>query len=62
MHRATGGSFEGKFVRDMRRTTVHDDSSTAWGLNAGQEARGFNLQAASGKAAETTATPVQIEV
>ena len=42
MHRATGGSFEGKYVRDMRRTTVHDDSSTAWGLNAGQEARGFN--------------------
>jgi len=44
LHRATGGSFEGKYVRDMRRTTVHDDSSTAWGLNAGQEALGFNLQ------------------
>ncbi|KAL4782356.1 hypothetical protein BJX76DRAFT_332980 [Aspergillus varians] len=33
MHRATGGSFEGKFERDMRRATVHDESSYAWGLN-----------------------------
>ncbi|KAF2474093.1 taurine catabolism dioxygenase [Lindgomyces ingoldianus] len=49
MHRATGGSFEGKFRRDMRRTTVHDDSTTAWGLNAGQEARGFNLQKVMGE-------------
>lgn len=48
MHRATGGSFEGKYVRDMRRTTVHDDSSTAWGLNAGQEAVGFDMQKAMG--------------
>lgn len=64
MHRATGGSFEGKFVRDVRRTTVHDDSSTAWGLNAGQEARGFNLQKAAGvgKATELPVAPTQIEV
>lgn len=33
MHRAAGGSFEGKYARDMRRTTVHDGSSYAWGLN-----------------------------
>ncbi|KAF2453967.1 alpha-ketoglutarate-dependent 2,4-dichlorophenoxyacetate dioxygenase [Lineolata rhizophorae] len=33
MHRAAGGSFEGKYRRDLRRTTVHDDSPTAWGLN-----------------------------
>lgn len=33
MHRATGGSFEGKYVRDMRRATVHDSSIHAWGLN-----------------------------
>jgi alpha-ketoglutarate-dependent 2,4-dichlorophenoxyacetate dioxygenase len=33
MHRAVGGSFEGKYRRDMRRTTVHDGSSQAWGLN-----------------------------
>ncbi|KAL2004712.1 hypothetical protein VTN00DRAFT_3240 [Thermoascus crustaceus] len=33
MHRATGGSFEGKYRRDMRRATVHDGSSTAWGFN-----------------------------
>lgn len=33
MHRAAGGSYEGKFKRDMRRTTVHDGSSTAWGEN-----------------------------
>ncbi|KAK5561927.1 hypothetical protein LTR46_000732 [Exophiala xenobiotica] len=33
MHRAGVGSFQGRFKRDMRRTTVHDGSSTAWGLN-----------------------------
>ncbi|KAM0750585.1 taurine catabolism dioxygenase [Meredithblackwellia eburnea MCA 4105] len=33
MHRATGGTYEGKFPRDMRRTTVRDMSSTRWGLN-----------------------------
>jgi alpha-ketoglutarate-dependent 2,4-dichlorophenoxyacetate dioxygenase len=33
MHRAVGGLFEGKYKRDMRRATVHDGSSQAWGLN-----------------------------
>ncbi|KAK3069493.1 hypothetical protein LTR53_012131 [Teratosphaeriaceae sp. CCFEE 6253] len=33
MHRAMGGAFEGKYVRDMRRATVHDGSIHAWGLN-----------------------------
>lgn len=33
LHRAAGGTFGGKLKRDMRRTTVHDDSSTAWGEN-----------------------------
>ena len=33
MHRATGGSFLGKYNRDMRRTTVKDMSSTKYGLN-----------------------------
>ncbi|KAK1925954.1 hypothetical protein DB88DRAFT_485737 [Papiliotrema laurentii] len=33
LHRATGGSYEGKFPRDMRRTTVKDMSSTRYGLN-----------------------------
>ncbi|KAF2245955.1 Clavaminate synthase-like protein [Trematosphaeria pertusa] len=33
MHKVCRGSFEGKYVRDMRRATVHDASSTAWGLN-----------------------------
>lgn len=33
LHRATGGSYEGKFRRDMRRTTVKDMSSTKYGLN-----------------------------
>lgn len=33
MHRAAGGSFEGRYKRDMRRATVHDGSSHAWGLN-----------------------------
>ncbi|PMD46954.1 taurine catabolism dioxygenase [Hyaloscypha variabilis F] len=33
MHRAIGGSFEGRYKRDVRRATVHDGSSQAWGLN-----------------------------
>lgn len=33
MHRAVGGEFLTKYRRDMRRATVHDDSSQAWGLN-----------------------------
>ncbi|KAI1121209.1 Clavaminate synthase-like protein [Nemania abortiva] len=33
MHRATGGSYEGKFRRDMRRTTVKDMSTARFGLN-----------------------------
>jgi len=39
MHRAGGGSFHGKYVRDMRRATVHDGSSQAWGLNEKSEVR-----------------------
>jgi alpha-ketoglutarate-dependent 2,4-dichlorophenoxyacetate dioxygenase len=39
MHRAGGGSFHGKHVRDMRRATVHDTSSQAWGLNEVSELR-----------------------
>lgn len=33
MHRGTGGSYEGRFPRDMRRTTVKDMSSVKYGLN-----------------------------
>ncbi|KAI1116560.1 alpha-ketoglutarate-dependent 2,4-dichlorophenoxyacetate dioxygenase [Nemania sp. NC0429] len=33
LHRAGPGAFDAKHVRDLRRTTVHDDSPTAWGLN-----------------------------
>ena len=33
MHRATGGTYEGIYPRDMRRTTVKDMSSTRFGLN-----------------------------
>ena len=33
MHRAVGGDFVRMYRRDMRRVTVHDGSSTAWGLN-----------------------------
>ncbi|TKA44874.1 hypothetical protein B0A54_03164 [Friedmanniomyces endolithicus] len=33
MHRAMAGTYEGKYVRDMRRATVHDGSIHAWGLN-----------------------------
>ncbi|KAJ5925466.1 alpha-ketoglutarate-dependent 2-4-dichlorophenoxyacetate dioxygenase [Penicillium verhagenii] len=39
MHRAVGGRFEGKFRRDMRRATVHDSGSLAWGLNEHTEER-----------------------
>jgi len=40
MHRA--GEFRAPYVRDMRRTTVHDASSTAWGLNKeGEVKHGF---------------------
>ncbi|KAL6151485.1 hypothetical protein ACJBU6_10464 [Exserohilum turcicum] len=43
LHRATGGIFEGKYFRDMRRTTVKDDSADAWGLNSHQELEGQDL-------------------
>lgn len=33
MHRAGEGTFMGKHKRDMRRTTVHDSSSTCFGFN-----------------------------
>jgi alpha-ketoglutarate-dependent 2,4-dichlorophenoxyacetate dioxygenase len=39
MHRAVGGTFEGQFKRDMRRATVHDGSSHAWGLNEHTDVR-----------------------
>lgn len=39
MHRATEGTYEGKYARDMRRATVHDTSSGAWGLNEQSEVR-----------------------
>ncbi|KAI0026018.1 alpha-ketoglutarate-dependent 2,4-dichlorophenoxyacetate dioxygenase [Xylariomycetidae sp. FL0641] len=46
LHRAAGGSFEGRFKRDLRRTTVHDDSPTAWGCNGTDaEWAGFNGEA-----------------
>lgn len=42
-HRATGGPFEDKYKRDMRRTTVHDDGTYAWGLNrVGETMPGFD--------------------
>ncbi|KIA75818.1 hypothetical protein HK57_00432 [Aspergillus ustus] len=33
MHRVVSGPFMSKYRRDMRRATVHDSSSQAWGLN-----------------------------
>lgn len=39
MHRAMGGEFVARYRRDMRRATVHDSSSTAWGLNEHTDAR-----------------------
>jgi alpha-ketoglutarate-dependent 2,4-dichlorophenoxyacetate dioxygenase len=44
MHRA--GKLTGRWKRDMRRTTVHDDSSQAWGLNSREEKNpGFLIDA-----------------
>ncbi|KAK7926491.1 hypothetical protein PG985_003489 [Apiospora marii] len=43
LHKAGGGSFEGRFKRDLRRTTVHDDGPAAWGVNdRGSVWPGFN--------------------
>lgn len=39
MHRAAGGAYEGRYKRDLRRTTVHDASSTAWGENERVDSR-----------------------
>jgi len=39
MHRAVGGPFLRKHKRDMRRATVHDSSSQAWGLNEHTDVR-----------------------
>ncbi|WRT65279.1 uncharacterized protein IL334_002222 [Kwoniella shivajii] len=33
LHRSIPGTFAGKYKRDLRRTTVHDTSTQAWGLN-----------------------------
>ncbi|KAF2852066.1 Clavaminate synthase-like protein [Plenodomus tracheiphilus IPT5] len=33
MHKACRGTFEGQQIRDMRRATVYDSSSSAWGFN-----------------------------
>ncbi|KAK1483672.1 alpha-ketoglutarate-dependent 2 [Colletotrichum tamarilloi] len=39
MHRAMGGECAYKYRRDMRRATVHDGSSQAWGLNERTDVR-----------------------
>jgi alpha-ketoglutarate-dependent 2,4-dichlorophenoxyacetate dioxygenase len=33
MRRAKGGSYVGKYTRDLRRTAVHGSSSTAWDMS-----------------------------
>ena len=43
MHRSGPYAGAGKYKRDLRRTTVHDSSSQAWGLNAGNSRQGFNM-------------------
>jgi alpha-ketoglutarate-dependent 2,4-dichlorophenoxyacetate dioxygenase len=56
LHRATGGTFVGKYRRDLRRTTVHDDSAHAWGLNNkdGVSALGYRVGADTRDTAEFT--------
>lgn len=39
MHRAISGEFMTKYRRDMRRATVHDDSTLAWGFNPHSDER-----------------------
>lgn len=39
MHRAVAGPFSYKNRRGMRRATVHDPSSQAWGLNEHSDVR-----------------------
>jgi alpha-ketoglutarate-dependent 2,4-dichlorophenoxyacetate dioxygenase len=39
MHRTGPGTYHGKYERDMRRATVHDASSWAWGLNEQKDTR-----------------------
>ncbi|KAK0761948.1 hypothetical protein N5P37_004748 [Trichoderma harzianum] len=39
MHRVITGPFSTKYKRDMRRATVHDSSSNAWGLNEHSDVR-----------------------
>lgn len=52
LHRAAGGAFEGRWKRDMRRTTVHDDGAQAWGLNVvGERMPGFASDARPGEKA-----------
>lgn len=56
LHRAAGGTFGGKFRRDLRRTTVHDDSAHAWGLNdqTGVSAIGYRVGADTRDSADFT--------
>lgn len=39
MHRSVGGEFLKKYRRDMRRATVHDSGTYAWGLNERTDVR-----------------------
>lgn len=53
------GEFAGEYRRDMRRTTVHDSSSQAWGLNAKDTpAQGFVLY--GGPAAMMACSPSDV--
>jgi alpha-ketoglutarate-dependent 2,4-dichlorophenoxyacetate dioxygenase len=65
LHRANGGAFEGKYKRDLRRTTVHDTSSTAWGLNEKTDTDAWVVNhkatAAAGNAAAAPDVPVPIK-
>ena len=62
MHRAGKWTGEGKCVRDMRRTTVHDDSPTAWGMNGeGKAFSNFNSYMSGKTVAEVPAsTPTTV--
>ncbi len=62
-HRATGGTFDGKYKRDMRRTTVHDDGPTAWGLNPVETAMpSFNYNAWGKQPAAAETAPQQVSL
>ena len=54
LHRANGGTFERGYKRDLRRTTVQDDSSTARGRHEVADTDSWVVNQAAARAARQT--------